>query len=471
MLFPVILSGGAGTRLWPLSREAQPKQFLPLTGERSLFQETVLRGAAVPGACAPILVCNREHGLAAGEQLRALGLDATEILLEPVARNTAPAVAVAALAALERSREAQLLVLPSDHYIRHPERLVEAVAAARKAALAGRMVAFGVKPGWAESGYGYIRLGAELPGCAGAHEIARFVEKPSAARARRFVRSTGYYWNSGMYLLPAAGFLAELAAFAPGVCEAAHRALFGTRASAGVRALGEAALRGCPAVSIDVAVMERTARGAVVGVDPGWSDVGNWSALWQNAAKDAEGNVREGDVYVHDAAGCYLRSTRRMVAAVGVRDLVVVETADAVLVAAKDASQDVRKVVEQLGADNRAERTSHRRVPRPWGAFEAIERGERYQVKRLTVAPGGALSLQLHEHRSEHWVVVSGRARVTRGQHVLELHENESVFIPRGMKHRLENPCDEPLEVIEVQVGGYLGEDDIVRLEDAYQRV
>jgi mannose-1-phosphate guanylyltransferase/mannose-6-phosphate isomerase len=468
MLHPVILSGGSGTRLWPLSRRAQPKQFLRLTSDRSLFQETALRAAAIEGARAPLLVCSREHGETAAEQLRDAGVPAGRILLEPVGRNTAPAIASAALALAEDDAQALLLVLPSDHVVRDGARFARGVALAAQAARAGRIVTFGIVPSGPETGYGYVGKGGALAGLQGVHEIERFVEKPPAEAAREFASSGRYLWNSGIFVFRADVLLAELERFAPDILTACRSALANARAKAGVLLLDESAFAACRSSSVDYALMEFTGRGAVLELDMGWSDVGTWSALWKESGKDGDGNSVGGDVYLDAVRDCLVKSEHRAVAAVGVKDLVIVETADAVLVAGKDSCQRVKEAARTLGTGGGL--ALRRRVERPWGHFESIEAGERYQVKRLTIAPGGRLSLQLHRQRSEHWVIVRGNALVTRGPYTLTLTENQSIFIPRGTKHRLENPHEALLEVIEVQIGDYLGEDDIERFEDAYQR-
>jgi mannose-1-phosphate guanylyltransferase/mannose-6-phosphate isomerase len=468
-LFPVILCGGTGSRLWPMSRRLLPKQFLPLVTENSLLQDTALRVGGIAGAAAPILVCNQEHRFLVAEQMQSLDVRPGTLVLEPKGRNTAPAIAVAARVAIQQSRDACLLVLPSDHIVRDVPAFLRAVAAARAAVDSGALATFGIVPTEPATGYGYIEAGDPVPGSP-ARRIKRFVEKPDAASAARFLAQGGFLWNSGMFAFGAQAYLDELARLRPDIAAGAERAL-----SAGARdmdflRLDAEAFAACPAESVDYAVMEKTGRGVVVPADIGWSDVGSWSSLWEVSDKDASGNAARGDVHLADAKGCLVRSDGRLVSLLGVEDLVVIETDDAVLVASRKRSQDVKEIVERLERGARTEHVSHRRVYRPWGYYESIDAGERFQVKRIMVKPGAALSLQMHHHRAEHWVVVSGTAKVTRGEEEILLAENESTYIPVGVKHRLENPGKVPLYLIEVQSGGYLGEDDIVRFEDRYNR-
>ncbi len=471
MLIPVILSGGAGTRLWPLSRELYPKQFLPLVGERTMIQDTALRAAGLAGAAEPIVVCNEAHRFLVAEQLRRVGITPQAILLEPVGRNTAPAVAIAALTALSHAKPGDaapmLLVLPADHVLIDIPAFARAVETALPAAREGRFVTFGVVPTQPETGYGYIRQGA---GSGAVRPVAAFVEKPDAARAAEFVASGGYLWNSGMFLLPAQGFLEELGRLQPEMlasCRKAHAAA--VRDLDFIR-LERAAFESCRADSIDYAVMEKTDRASVVPLAAGWSDVGSWTSLQDALPSDGDGNVLRGDVVAEASRDCLLYSTERLVATVGLEGHVVIETKDAVMVAPKNRVQDVKRLVERMKQDGRSEPGLHREVFRPWGSYDSVDSGPRFQVKRLTVKPGAVLSLQKHQHRAEHWVVVKGTARITRGEDVFLLHENESTFIPVGTVHRIENPGAEPLQIIEVQSGGYLGEDDIVRLDDHYGR-
>jgi mannose-1-phosphate guanylyltransferase / mannose-6-phosphate isomerase len=472
MLTPVILSGGAGTRLWPLSRELYPKQLLALIGARTMLQQTVVRLEGL-AAAAPVIVCNEAHRFLVAEQLRQIKVLPRATILEPFGRNTAPAIALAAHAALKglgadaNALEPVLLVLPADHVIRDVGAFQRAVRVALTAAESGKLAAFGVLASSPETGYGYIQRGAAQ---GGAFAIARFVEKPAPELAREFVSAGHYYWNSGMFMFRARRYLQELERFAPEmarICESAFRA---AKADLDFTRIDAASFEGCPADSIDYAVMEKTADAVVVPLDAGWSDVGSWSSLHESSDADAHGNVTHGDVICEDTYGSYLHSESRLVAAVGLKDHVVVETKDAVLVAPKARVQDVKKLVLQLKVRGRYEHSLHREVFRPWGSYDSIESGSRFQVKRLKVKPGATLSLQMHHHRAEHWVVVAGTARITRGEEVFLLEENQSTYIPIGVKHRIENPGMIPLEIIEVQSGSYLGEDDIVRFEDVYGR-
>ena len=467
---PVILCGGSGTRLWPLSRSTYPKQFLRLTSEHSMLQETVLRLKGAAGVEAPVVICNQEHRFLVAEQLRAIGVTPKLLLLEPVGRNTAPAVAAAAVRLAESDPASLLLVLASDHVIQDTASFHRAIATAAAAAHQGLLTTFGIIPDSPETGYGYIRRGAPMPGLENTYAVGQFVEKPDLANAGRFVASGDYFWNSGMFVLRASSYIEELQQFQPAVLAAARQSLASSRMDLDFCRLDEAAFTACPSISIDYAVMEKTTLGAVVPVEMGWSDVGSWDALWELHDKTADGNVCEGDVLVTDVTNTYIKAENRMVAAVGVEGLVIIETADAVLVASKSSSQDVKLLVDRMQTDKRTEHTTHRRVYRPWGSYEGIDAGPRYQVKRLTVNPGAKLSLQMHHHRAEHWIVVSGTAKVVRGDEEILLTENQSTYIPLGYKHRLENPGLVPLQLIEVQSGSYLGEDDIVRFADDYNR-
>lgn len=468
MLHPVVLSGGSGTRLWPLSRHNQPKQFLALVGERSLFQETILRANALPGVQPPVTVCSDDHRFMVGEQLQAIDVASGGIVLEPVARNTAPAIALAALHVLESDPEATMLVMPADHLIEDEAAFRAAVQTALVLAQDDRLVAFGIRPDYAETGYGYILQGDRL---GDGYRIERFVEKPDLATAEQYLAAGSYAWNSGMFLFRAKAYLEELGRHAPAILDAA-RAAYG-RASSDldfIRVDADAFAIG-PSDSIDYAVMEKTDRAAVVPVSCGWSDIGSWTSLWAVADRDANGNRNEGDVISIDTRGSLIKaSERRMIATIGVDDLVIVDTPDATLVARKDRVQDVKVVVDALKAAGRDEHLFHRKVYRPWGSYDSIGVGERFQVKRIVVKPGAALSLQKHAYRAEHWVVVAGVAEVTCDDRVFDVRENESTFIPLGSVHRLRNHGTEPVELIEVQSGSYLGEDDIVRLEDVYGR-
>ena len=466
-IYPVILSGGAGTRLWPLSRAALPKQLLALVGERTMLQDTVLRLAGAPQLMAPLVVCGNEHRFLVAEQLREIGVSPLGILLEPVGRNTAPAVAAAAHYLLRQDPEAMLLVLPADHVIQDVAAFHAAIAQAAALAREGALATFGIVPTAAETGYGYIRSGAAR---GAGYAVARFVEKPDLETARGFVAAGDYYWNSGMFLFAAGRYLEQLQQFQPDIAGAVAQAVERGYQDLDFCRLDEAAFSACRADSIDYAVMEHTAEAVVVPAAIGWSDVGSWSALWEVQPRDADDNAVRGDVYLDDVSGSLVRAESRIVALLGVQDLVVVETNDAVLVAHRSQVQKVKQIVAHLQSQQRTEHLHHTKVYRPWGYYEGIDVGERFQVKRITVHPGGKLSLQMHHHRAEHWVVVSGTARVTCGDRVSLLTENESTYIPIGMSHRLENPGKVPLHLIEVQSGSYLGEDDIVRFEDVYRR-
>ena len=467
MLVPVILSGGAGTRLWPLSRELYPKQLLPLVTKHTMLQETVLRLAGLDAAPS-VVVCNDAHRFLVAEQLRLIKSPAQAIVLEPAGRNTAPAIALAAHAALKAVGEsALLLVLPADHVIRDAAAFRKAVGVAVAAASDGNLATFGVVPTAPETGYGYIRRGAAA---GGAWRIERFVEKPDRARAEQFVASGEYYWNSGMFVFGARRYLDELQRLAPDIAAACAGAYASAQSDLDFTRVSADAFNACRSESIDYAVMEKTSAAVVVPLDAGWSDVGSWSSLHDACEKDADGNVRRGDVLTEDTRGSYLYAESRLVAAVGLRDHVVIETKDAVLVAPRERVQDVKALVAQIKASGRSEHLLHREVFRPWGSYDSLDNGERFQVKRLVVRPGGVLSLQLHHHRAEHWVVVSGTARITRGEENFLLEENQSTYIGIGVRHRIENPGTVPLHIIEVQSGDYLGEDDIVRFEDQYGR-
>lgn len=469
MLHPVVLSGGSGTRLWPLSRQNQPKQFLSLIGDHSLFQETILRASRLPGVQAPVTVCSDDHRFMVGEQLQDVGIPNGGILLEPIARNTAPAIALAALHVVAADADGTMLVMPADHLIEDEAAFRDAVAAARTLAEAGWLVTFGIHPDYAETGYGYILRGEALG--EDGFRVRRFVEKPDLATAERYLAEGTYAWNSGMFLFRAARYLEELERHAPDIAAAARAAYARSKSDLDFIRVDADAFAASPNDSIDYAVMEKTDRAAVVPVSCGWSDIGSWSSLWSVAQRDEDGNRHEGDVISVDTKGCLVRaSERRMIATIGVEDLVVIDTADATLVARKDRVQDVKAIVDRLKADGRTEHLFHRKVYRPWGSYDSIGVGERFQVKRIVVKPGAALSLQKHARRAEHWIVVSGVAEVTCDDRVFDLHENESTYIPLGSVHRLRNRGSEPVELIEVQSGSYLGEDDIVRLEDVYGR-
>jgi hypothetical protein len=470
-IIPVILSGGSGSRLWPLSRSLRPKQFLALTGKESLFQLTLerLRPLNPSGDLAPIVVANDDHRFLVAEQCREMGLHPSKLILEPLARNTAPAIAVAALAAMEQGADPLLLGLPSDHLFSTPQAFIDAVGLARTAAQEGSLVTFGILPTYPETGYGYIRAGGSFAS-GKPMAVEQFVEKPNLATAQQYVKSGNYAWNSGMFLFKASSLLSELAQFDSAMLAACKLAYKASKADLDFTRLDKESFAKCAAESIDYAVMEKTKKAVVVPLDAGWNDVGAWSSVWQVQAQDAQGNATRGDVMLENAQNSYVHADHRLVTLLGVQNLIVVETSDAVLVAHKDAAQDVKKIVDRLKGAKRTEADLHREVFRPWGSYDSIDMGERYQVKRITVKPGSKLSVQMHHHRAEHWIVVSGTAKVRIGDQEQFLAENQSVYIPIGEVHSLENPGKVNLELIEVQSGSYLGEDDIVRFEDRYGR-
>jgi mannose-1-phosphate guanylyltransferase/mannose-1-phosphate guanylyltransferase/mannose-6-phosphate isomerase len=468
-IVPVLLSGGAGSRLWPLSRESFPKQFLPLAGDLTMLQETALRVADATRFQPLMVIANADHRFIVAEQLREVGACAPRIILEPVGRNTAAAVATAALLAHDDDPDALILVMPADHVIPDSKGLLGSIGAGLAAARAGELVLFGIRPTAPVTGYGYVRSGALVAGAA--RRVDAFIEKPDLANAERYLENPDYYWNSGIFLLPTAVVLRELEQYAPEVLAVARAALAASAEDLDFRRLDATAFTACPAISFDRAVLERTSRATVVPAGFAWNDIGAWGALWEIADRDGSQNVEIGDVVAENTTRSYLRSEGPLIATVGVDDLIVVATADAVLVARRDADQDVKTVVERLKTSNHRAGLEARRVHRPWGWYEALHVGERFQVKRLTVSPGGRLSLQKHFHRAEHWVVVNGTAEVHLDgvQHLIS--ENESFYVPLGAQHRLANPGRVPLNLIEVQSGAYLGEDDIVRIEDVYARI
>lgn len=472
-IFPVILCGGSGTRLWPLSRAMYPKQFIPLMddSEESMIASTVKRLAAGQGFAPPTLLCNNDHRFLLRDALDRAGVEARDILLEPVARDTAPAIAVAALSIARQNPEAVLAVMPSDHVLRNVEGFAASVQRAALAAAKGNFVLFGIKPEVAHTGYGYMRKGSAIgEDRDGACRVEAFVEKPDAATAEGYLRHGGYFWNSGIFVLPAAAFLEELRELAPEMLAHAQAALDDSQSDLGFRRLDAAAYAQCPNISIDYAVMEKTSRAAMLPLDAGWSDVGSWSALWELAKHDGDGNAVTGDAMLLDTRNSYVHSKSALVSTIGVEDMIIVHTPDALLVAKKDRAQDVGKLVAQLKQSNRHEHEQHVRNHRPWGFFETLSVGPRFQVKLLHVNPGAQLSVQMHHHRSEHWTVVKGTAKVGRDDTEQLVCENESIYISATQWHWLENPGKVPLEVIEVQIGSYLGEDDIVRGRDIYQR-
>lgn len=469
-LYPVILSGGSGSRLWPLSREHYPKPLLPLVSEKTLLQETACRLDDIEGLGDAVYVCNEEHRFLVAEQITQLGKKPATIILEPEGKNTAPALTLAALYLVKQDPDAMMVVMPADHVMTEPQQFVAAVRKGSVNAEQGALVTFGIVPDGPETGYGYIKRNGEVSGTT-AFTVASFVEKPDLQTAEQYVNEGDYYWNSGIFLMRADRWLDEIGQYRPDMLDPCRKAVIrGTEDDDFFRVSKEDFLAS-PSDSIDYAVMEQTDRAVVVPISAGWSDVGAWSALWNICPRDSDGNVVQGDVFAEDTHNALLVAQHRCVATVGLDNVIVIETADAVLVANKDKAQDVKAIVNRLKASGREEYKVHRQVYRPWGSYEGIDAGPRFQVKRLSVKPGAQLSLQMHRHRAEHWVVVKGTAQVTCGDQVFMLHENESTYIPIGEKHRLENPGSIPLEVIEIQSGSYLGEDDIVRFEDVYDRV
>lgn len=468
-IIPVIIAGGAGARLWPLSRKQYPKQFLNFAmSDDSLLQLTVkrLKGLKVED---PLIICNEEHRFLAAEQMRKIGYETPDILLEPFGRNTAPAIALAALKSMRNNPDSILVVLAADHFIASIEDFHHSIQSALPLAVDGKLVTCGVVPTHAETGYGYIEKGAPLENGVG-FSVKRFIEKPDFENARAYFESKSFLWNSGMFVFRADRYLEELENFAPLIFDACRAAMESASEDLTFLRIGRSAFEACPSDSIDYALMEKTTKAAVVPLDAGWSDVGSWSALWDVSKKDAVGNVLQGDVLAFNCTSNYIHASSRLVTAVGIQDLVVVETKDAVMVAHKNQVQEVKKIVDQLKKEERTEHHSHREVYRPWGVYDTVDNGARYQVKRITVNPGAKLSVQMHHHRAEHWIVVSGTAKITNGDKTYLLTENQSTYIPIGKIHAMENPGKIPLELIEVQSGTYLGEDDIVRFSDIYGR-
>jgi mannose-1-phosphate guanylyltransferase/mannose-6-phosphate isomerase len=471
MLIPVILAGGVGSRLWPASRSLQPKQFIEFpTMQGSLFQNTLSRLEGLSDLEDPIVVCNNNHRFLVAEQLRQLGKEHSNILLEPVGRNTAPAVALAALCALQNSVDPFLLILPADHVIEDQTAFQQAIAQALQSAKQGKLATFGIVPSVAETGYGYINKGAQLASGNG-YCVEQFVEKPNQETAQAYLDSGNYFWNSGMFLFSASTYLQELKRHAPDIFESCHQAYASLESSEDFQRIPEPIFASCRSDSIDYAVMEKTASAVVVPLEAGWNDLGAWDAMWEVQAKDEQGNALSGDVLTFDVQDSYIQSQSRLVAVAGVRDVVVVETADAVLVTQRSQAQSVKHLVKQLQDHEREEGTLHRLVYRPWGSYESLSSRPGYQVKHLVINAGASISLQLHHKRAEHWIGLKGVALVTCGNKEFELQPNESTYIPVGSKHRLTNTSNQPVEIIEVQMGEYLGEDDIVRFEDRYDRV
>ena len=462
MITPVILCGGSGTRLWPLSRKLYPKQFISLVNDNTLFQNTILR---LPKEVAnPIVVCNEEYRFLAAEQLRQINKHSNNIILEPIRKNTAPAIALAALSA---GNDTLLLVLPADHVIEDEEYFNKLVLEAMPLAKSGKLVTFGIVPTKAHTGYGYIKSGRKLDI---GFVVDQFMEKPSTQHAKKYFESGEYYWNSGIFLFNSSRYLEELKKFRPNIYQACKNSMQGAKSDFNFLRVDKARFEECPRESVDFAVMENTTDAVVIPMDAGWSDVGSWSSLWDITKKDKNGNVIHGDVIIHNSNNSFIRSDDKMVAAIGVDNLVIAATKDVVMIANKDNAQDVNIIVKELQDSKRNEWETHREVYRPWGKYDLIDYGNHYQVKKITVKPGAALSLQKHQHRAEHWIVVIGTAKVTKGEKTLLLAENESVYIPIGVVHALENPGESDLELIEIQSGTYLGEDDIIRLQDRYGR-
>lgn len=465
-MIPVIMSGGSGTRLWPLSRKHKPKQFIALFGDNSMFQNTLTRLHGIMDMQAPLVICNNDHRFMVAEQLHELDIQSPNIILEPVGRNTAPAIAIAALQAIAAGENPLLLVLAADHVIDNIPSFHQAINTAKEQAEQSKLVTFGIVPTSANTGYGYIQADEKNS----VSKVAAFVEKPDLATATQYVASGNYYWNSGMFMFKASVLIAELEKHAPQILKSCKKALLNSTKDLDFIRLDTKAFAACPSDSIDYAVMERTDKAIIVPLDAGWSDVGSWASLWECAEQDVNNNVLQGDVMIKGVNNSYIHSEHRLVSVLGLDNVVVVETADAIMVSSKDSVQNVKKIVNTLIKEQRSEAENHRLCYRPWGYYDAIDAGDRFQVKRISVNPGASLSLQMHHHRAEHWIVVAGTAEVTRGEQVILLSENQSTYIPLGTKHRLHNPGKTLLKMIEVQSGEYLGEDDIVRFEDNYQR-
>ncbi|NBA98232.1 mannose-1-phosphate guanylyltransferase/mannose-6-phosphate isomerase [Pseudomonas sp. R5(2019)] len=467
-VLPIIMAGGSGSRLWPLSRQLNPKQFLALGNTDESMLQTSINRLENLNLLNPLIICNEEHRFIAAEQLRQLGNNDSSIILEPVSRNTAPAITLAALHSIQNGNDPFLLILAADHHIENNKAFEAAVSNAFKLASTGKLVTFGIKPTHPETGYGYISMGEELE--YGGYAVRSFVEKPDASTAQKYIASGDYLWNSGMFMFKASHYLEELKKYHVDIFNACEKSLNSCSTDSSFIRIDSDSFKSCPDISVDYAVMEKTTSAAMVSLDAGWSDIGSWSALWAISDKSDSGNVLKGDILAHDTNNTYVHSDNRLIATVGIDNLIVIETKDAVLIAHKDKVQDVKKIVDQLKINGRTEHLLHREVYRPWGAYDSIDKGERYQVKRITVKPGAKLSVQMHHHRAEHWIVVSGTAKVTNGENTYLVTENQSTYIPIGQVHALENPGVIPLELIEVQSGSYLGEDDIVRFEDKYGR-
>ena len=468
-IHPVILSGGSGTRLWPLSRKHYPKQLLALTSDKSLLQETLERISG-EGFEAPLVICNTEHRFSVAEQVCEMDLTVRDIILEPVGRNTAPAAAIAAMALRAIDTEATILLLPSDHLIGDRQAFMQAIKVAAVAADNEYLVTFGIKPTGPETGYGYMLNGAEISAAPGCFAVQRFIEKPDTENAAKMIAAGGHVWNSGIFLFKASAYLQELKALQPDLYAICEKSLAATSRDLDFTRLDSAVFETCPSISIDYAVMEHTRKACVVPVDMGWSDIGSWSELWKVSNKDDQGNVIIGDVIAEDTTASYIRTANKMIATIGISDMIIVDTGDTVLIAPKDRAQDIRLIVEKLEAQGRTEHLLPGRVRRPWGWYQSLDSGPSFQVKRICVNAGARLSLQRHQRRAEHWVVVSGQALVHCDGQDMTLGPNQSTYIPQGAAHRLENPAQEPLYLIEVQSGDYLGEDDIERLEDDFAR-
>ena len=469
MITPVVLSGGSGTRLWPLSRKAHPKQLLPLLNETSLLEDTINRLQGLDDVGKTMIICNEDYRFMVAEQAHSTSLDTSAIILEPVGRNTAPAIALAAFNALEKDANAVLLVLPADHDIQNVNAFHQAISIGLEQALKNQFVTFGIVPNTPETGYGYIKS-ADKVDVNKVSKIEKFVEKPDSETATKYLKEGGYYWNSGMFMFKAEEYLNALKEFAPEIYSASQKAINAAVRDMDFIRVGAEEFQQCPSDSIDYAVMEKVSNAVVIPVDIGWSDVGSWSALHEIGEQDENNNILIGDTKSISTKNSYVRAEHKLVTTLGVENLIIVDTDDALLVADKSRVQDIKEIVESLSSENREEVVLHKRVCRPWGCYQGIDHSDRFQAKRITVNPGAILSLQLHHHRAEHWIVVNGTARVTKGEETFILSENESTYIPLGTKHRLENIGKIPLELIEVQTGSYLGEDDIVRFDDVYGR-